>query len=1040
MAQMIDDKNTDFAGEAIVWEKLKEFLPDDAIVYFNREVLGRTYDFCVLLENKGILIIEVKGWKSDQVKVNKPDDIEISGYDKHQLSPRKQAYGYQYKLRELFHRECGVCPLYFNMVCYPFINEQDFARLRLDLVSPAEFTLLKDDLEDKIDFNLKIDSAYDNEKNDHFDPMTKDVMGKIRRYYEPNYEDPSDNYGDNDVFYSKLWILLNGKGEIEQDGILREYFQGTKQIIFTDDHELLRDIVENLKSNFQKRDIYLCGNDLKKGESLVKDEDLPEDSFRCFNFEIYYVGNLATVCQDSICITEGKYTEHEKKILLELGTITKFNYQQYIIEHSPTQKNILVQAGAGTGKTYSMVSRIAFLCNKSNEPVKNIASDIALVTFTNDAANNMKDRIRQMFMNYFVLTGDTRFFKYIEDVEQANISTIHKFALTILHKESLHTGLSSEFSISRNELFRRQRYEAHLSDYIEMKTEFDGNFISRIPVPLYEFVQILMDFTDKLKNKSIDMTKVNQSEIGTPKVNDLPNFNEIIEDVIKPSEEDYLAYQWDNDMIDLNECLILLKRVLDEANGKIHSVNLKYLFIDEFQDTDNVQIDIFKELQKKMEDDCKLFVVGDLKQSIYRFRGATISAFDKLVGNRTDVWEKFTLNINYRTDKKLLEEFDQRFDAWGRKGYLIYKKEDDKLYSNININNNVPVLECRDYHGNSKDDFFDVLFDTIKQKKSQLEDIDAKEHLSEKERTIAILTRSNWQIEEIVKKGRELKIPIETTAGGKLYNLSSTIDLYKLILALCNPNNPIYLTNLIDSNYVNVDLDYNSLHGLNYEEKRIILTGILDEYFKKKTGEKFSSKVNKAYEKPILYVLQTLYEDLMPWNNYSFDSEKQQYYKINYEYLLEKIIRSGQMEAITLTSIKHFLDVNVRTDQHEEERQIDSEEQNGIKILCSTVHKAKGLEYGTVIIPYTEDSIGDLGKNKLEVDWNENKLSYYIRFSKDVEEYNSYYDEKSESNNEIKEETRVLYVALTRAIRNCVWLNDVDNVADISWSSLLEEK
>jgi superfamily I DNA/RNA helicase len=63
--------------------------------------------------------------------------------------------------------------------------------------------------------------------------------------------------------------------------------------------------------------------------------------------------------------------------------------QQYCVEHSSIYNNTLVEAGAGTGKTHSMVSRVAFLCNKKKDNITNIEEELAMVTFTNDAAINM---------------------------------------------------------------------------------------------------------------------------------------------------------------------------------------------------------------------------------------------------------------------------------------------------------------------------------------------------------------------------------------------------------------------------------------------------------------------------------------------------------------------------------------------------------------------------------------------------------------------------------------------------------------------------
>lgn len=119
-----------------------------------------------------------------------------------------------------------------------------------------------------------------------------------------------------------------------------------------------------------------------------------DDIFRIFNFELYMYSALSRICETSFEIVEGKVTDDNKIILRKLSENTEFNLQQYEVEHATTEKNILVEAGAGTGKTFSMVSRVAFLCNKELDPVMNIADEIAMVTFTNDAAINMKKRLK----------------------------------------------------------------------------------------------------------------------------------------------------------------------------------------------------------------------------------------------------------------------------------------------------------------------------------------------------------------------------------------------------------------------------------------------------------------------------------------------------------------------------------------------------------------------------------------------------------------------------------------------------------------------
>ena len=78
MAIMIDAKPS-YKGEGIVWEKLKEYLPNETVVYNQREVNGREYDFCVMSENLVLIVIEVKGCISTKITVNGIDNIMVDG-------------------------------------------------------------------------------------------------------------------------------------------------------------------------------------------------------------------------------------------------------------------------------------------------------------------------------------------------------------------------------------------------------------------------------------------------------------------------------------------------------------------------------------------------------------------------------------------------------------------------------------------------------------------------------------------------------------------------------------------------------------------------------------------------------------------------------------------------------------------------------------------------------------------------------------------------------------------------------------------------
>ena len=148
MAKMID-KLPEYEGEKKVWEYLSKNLPQQYIVYNNRSIKGWEYDFCVMAENVGLFIIEVKGWLPRNIfNVVSEDAIILSGEEQPQSSPRKQVRGYRFNMINLLKQELGMNPLVMDLVCYPMISKNEYLEKRLDVVSDETETIFKEDLEE----------------------------------------------------------------------------------------------------------------------------------------------------------------------------------------------------------------------------------------------------------------------------------------------------------------------------------------------------------------------------------------------------------------------------------------------------------------------------------------------------------------------------------------------------------------------------------------------------------------------------------------------------------------------------------------------------------------------------------------------------------------------------------------------------------------------------------------------------------------------------------------------------------------------------
>lgn len=1035
MALMKDKQPNAYEGEKKVWQCIKDNLPEDIVCYYNREVKGREFDFCLLIKNVGFMIIEVKGWNKSHIsKVVAPDEIIMSDGGTED-SPKKQARSYSFKLKNIMNEKYGINPLVMNMVCYPFISEADYNKLGLSVVSEPEYTLFSEDIESNYNFSRKILGVYQNSQQISFDKMADDKYDVARRHFEPTYiVMPSVQ----DVIpYSCLSIFSEGMTLTNINDMVTLYFKGTKQIIFTKGTSDLEVIAKQLSEAFTRKHIMI-----KEGNLAVNSYDncetaieIKNNKLSVFNFEAIFISGDITV--SSFQTYNGKLSEEQEAALSALANVTDFNINQFHIEHADTGRDIQVKAGAGTGKTYSMVSRIAFLCSHaSNSGVFDPAAEIAMLTFTDYAAINMKSRLKQLFVNYFILTNNTQYLEMVTNIEKMRISTIHSFAKEIISNTAITLGIGTDFTTIIGKYNKQKIFDRLFTAYLEEENKRNPIFFNDLPMNIEDFRKLMLDIANKLYEKGCDIKTLDINSWGNAPV-EMPYLNKIIEQVVIETEKEYSKLLIDNNSAALSEYMIHLSKCIDNDAFNTNLYAFKYIFIDEFQDTDDAQIASFTAMQKKLG--FSFFIVGDLKQSIYRFRGATMTAFEKMgCDNRS--WLSFTLNINYRSDKRLLNRFDKTFFYMNEIGLLKYERTADALrgVKSNNISDELLVVP-HPYHNSDKinsTEYYDMLFKAIDEQKQRLKVEMKTKELSRNERTIAILTRSNYQINTILKEAKKREAIIESDNNSDLYRLAPSTDLCRLTSALCNPYNPTYLFDLIHSRNVNVVFDLRSIFGKTVEEKTAVFIDCLDKFYSAAMGKTWKELIRDIQNEPVLKTLRLIYEAAKPWKAYSADEYMQEYYRTNYELVFEELSMMNRKSYLTLDSINKSLHINIMTGTEAKSREVDIDIDD-IRVICTTVHKSKGLEYGTVIMPATDEEINKHHKNGLEVSYIDSKVGYCL--SDNGQQYfNNFYESKTEIKEMMKEESRILYVAMTRAINNFIWFLNLDANGS-NWGVMLDK-
>lgn len=479
MAKFIGSQlETDNWGEDYFIKMLMEYFDDSYVIYRNRPIFGAQFDVCLLAPNIGIIIFEVKAWKRDTIlRVENGDRIVIKSFNVETKqdeeafeNPTDQARGYVYKMRQKVRTKTGKNPLIYEMICFPNLTKSEYDDAGIEPVCESEITIVKDDLASKSDFYAKMNLAMKNRKGQlaHSSDFDSDLLFRTRQIFESNLNLEDMSVEDTDLVEGEqsphknaysifAFIPHDNEAEKRIKNLATEYAKGTKLYLTVEHAKELFIIGREIDNVLIEKGLIADKLDLKIDFTgkYVKREVKNTNSYMVFNCSAY----LLPKYRESLGffkIFDGKIEGKYEKFLKYADKESDFNIEQYKVEHSDLKKNIIVRAGAGTGKTFTMISRIAFICHMQSCAMKDMANRIVMITFTDDAANQMEDKIKQHFNNYYLLTGDTDCLAFINQVEGMQISTIHSYAKKIISQLGFEFGYGVDLGITSGEYKRKQ--------------------------------------------------------------------------------------------------------------------------------------------------------------------------------------------------------------------------------------------------------------------------------------------------------------------------------------------------------------------------------------------------------------------------------------------------------------------------------------------------------------------------------------------------------------------------------------------------------
>ncbi len=573
-----------------------------------------------------------------------------------------------------------------------------------------------------------------------------------------------------------------------------------------------------------------------------------------------------------------------------------------------TEGPVLILAGAGTGKTRTVIYRIANLLEKGVEPC-----NILAVTFTNKAACEMRERVGGLVRR--------------EAAEEMTVSTFHSLCVRILRVHAGLLGYNTNFSIAAG-------------------SDRDG-LVKQL---------IVQHGGAKEKIQAWDVLAAvsRQKNAGMP-------VGEIPDDLIRTVAMSYQRELRARNALDFDDLLVLAEQALREFKEArdYWRDRYRYVTVDEFQDTNGLQMDLLMQLVGPPHNVC---VVGDDDQSIYGWRGAQVSnilQFGHFFPNPKVV----RLENNYRSTEAILRVANA----------LIHHspaRHEKSLRATIRGGEKVTLMAL-------PGDEEEALWMAKEIRRARTKE-------NRRWEDFAVLFRTNTHIRKVEQVFRQEEIPYRLVGAQSFYDRREVRDVLAYLQVLANPRADVALLRIlntpprgISSNTALLLLEHCRERGLQSWE------GLRDEAFVSQLSsrgagavrdfvaliESYGAEIRKARAGEMLY--EFLKEiDYLAWlmRSCRTDEEREQRRGAVAEVgvALTDALKKGR-------SLQEFLDDAALDAEPEEE---DLEKKAGVTLI--TLHASKGLEFPVVFLVGLEEGVLPHWRSKEEGTGDEERRLLYV--------------------------------------------------------------
>ena len=593
----------------------------------------------------------------------------------------------------------------------------------------------------------------------------------------------------------------------------------------------------------------------------------------------------------------------------------------------------LVLAGAGSGKTRVIINKIAHLIGKCGYLPKQIAA----VTFTNKAAREMKERVAQSIGKEFS--------------KGLIVSTFHTLGFDIIKREYKHLGFKANMTL----------FDEH--DQMALLKELTADL-------LQEDKELLRTLINRISNWKNDLCSPQQAMA-----------------LARDKQEQTFAHCYDRynkqlrayNALDFDD-LIMLPTLLFKQNAEVRSKwqeKIRYLLVDEYQDTNTSQYELIKLL---VGERARFTVVGDDDQSIYSWRGARPQNMVRL---RDDfpALRVIKLEQNYRSSQRILHCANILID---NNDHVF----DKKLFSNLGEGEKLQIIEAK----NEEHEAERVVGELIAHR------FIAKTHY----RDYAILYRGNHQSRLLEKILMQNRIPYKISGGTSFFSRAEIKDMMAYLRLVVNQDDDAAFLRIVNTPKREIGTATLEKLGSLAQEKHVSL---FEAIFAFELIQRVTPKAYDALQKFARWIVELNYEIQRSEPERAVRSMLASLHYEEYLYEYATSSKAAEMQSKNVATLFDWVADMLKGDEFNEPMNLNQivtrltlrdmlergeEEDDSDQVQLMTLHASKGLEFPHVFLIGMEEGI--------------------LPHQTSIDEDN------------VEEERRLAYVGITRAQQN-LWFS-----------------